>query len=263
MIPYGPIRSGVFESIQFVIETGGEDVLALEVRPFFKHRRLEQRFAGLEPRHGVRGRRAGRRHRRRSPTRCAFCQAVERALGVEPPPAAQRWRVVHAELERIANHLDVAAKLAEDAALSVGVARFGILKEHVSGCGRALRQPLRPRRRRPPAASPEGPSFRSRELRRSLDEFERDLRRDRRLLLRNGLVHRPADRQRHARPRDGRRLRGVGPVARGCGDRRPTPASSAPTAPTPGRACGSSPPRTATRWRGSRSASTRSPRACT
>ena len=50
---------------------------------------------------------------------------------IEPTRRAQRWRVVHAELERIANHLDVAAKLAEDAALAVGAARFGILKEHV------------------------------------------------------------------------------------------------------------------------------------
>ena len=47
VIPYGPVRSGVFESIQFVIETGGEDVLGIDVRPRFKHRGLERRFHGL------------------------------------------------------------------------------------------------------------------------------------------------------------------------------------------------------------------------
>ena len=36
----------------------------------------------------------------------AFCQAVERALGVAVPAPAERWRAVHAELERMANHLE-------------------------------------------------------------------------------------------------------------------------------------------------------------
>ena len=52
----------------------------------------------------------------------------------------------------------------------------------------------------------------------ALDGFERELRRDRRLLARHGVVHRPPDRQRHARPRDASRTYGgVGPVARGSG----------------------------------------------
>ena len=48
-LPFGPVRSGIFEAIQFQIETGGEDVLALQTRPFFKHRGMEARFAGLTP----------------------------------------------------------------------------------------------------------------------------------------------------------------------------------------------------------------------
>jgi len=110
-IPYGPIRSGVFEAIQFVIDTGGEDVLALETRPFFKRRGLEQRFAGLSYEHG--GHLAERIAGIASVAYAlAFAQAVERALGCEVPRRAEVWRTVYAELERIANHLDVAARLA-------------------------------------------------------------------------------------------------------------------------------------------------------
>jgi len=130
VIPYGPVRSGIFESIQFQIETGGEDVPRIEVRPFFKHRGIEERFRGLAPEAaasvaervaGI----AGVAHA------IAFAGAVERALGVVPPPAAECWRVVHAELERIACHLDVIAKQADTTALYVGTARFQILKERV------------------------------------------------------------------------------------------------------------------------------------
>lgn len=127
-IPYGPVRSGVFEAIQFQVETGGESVPSLQTRLGFKHRGLERRFAGLAPQLAVHvaERVAGIASVAYA---SAFSQAVERALGIEPPPTAQRWRAVHAELERIAAHLDVIAKEAETAALHVGQARFQILKE--------------------------------------------------------------------------------------------------------------------------------------
>ena len=56
----------------------------------------------------------------------------------QPPPRAQRWRAVYAELERIACHLDVIAKEAETTALYVGQARFQILKERVHASARPL-----------------------------------------------------------------------------------------------------------------------------
>ena len=144
-IPFGPVRSGVFEAIQFQIETGGEDVLRLQTRPFFKHRGLEARLVGLAPDRAVHvaERIAGIASVAYA---SAFSQAVERALGIDPPARAQRWRAVHAELERIACHLDVIAKEAETTALYVGQARFQILKEQTMRIrARADRQPLRPR----------------------------------------------------------------------------------------------------------------------
>jgi Ni,Fe-hydrogenase III large subunit len=181
-LPFGPVRSGVFEAIQFLIETGGEDVTRVRTRPFFKHRGLEQRIAGMAPDEAVdvAERIAGISSVAYA---LAFSQAVERALGATPPPRAERWRVIHAELERVACHLDVIAKQAETTALSVGQARFQILKEQVmrlrarltgSRFGRGMIVPggVRGEGRVAPA-----------ELLKEIDGFERELARDRRLFL--------------------------------------------------------------------------------
>lgn len=216
VIPYGPIRSGVFEAIQYPIDTGGEDVLALTVRPFFKRRNLEQRLRGLTVDHG-----AYLAERITGPAAVAhalaFAQAVERAAGVEAPPRAERWRVVHAELERIANHLDLAIKLAEDAALSVGIARFGVLKEDVMRlrarfCGSRFGRGVLV-----PGGMRAEPLLSCDELIAAVDRFERDLGRDLKLLLRTTSF---TDRLITAGTLDAAtvdRYGGVGPVARACG----------------------------------------------
>ena len=179
-IPYGPVRSGIFEAIQFQIETGGEDVPALQTRPFFKHRGMEARFAGLEADRAVyvAERVAGIASVAYA---CAFSQAVERALGVAPPPRGERWRVIHAELERIACHLDVIAKEAETTALYVGQARFQILKEQVM----RLRLRLTGSRFARGVICPGGVRFDGAvsldKLLAAIDALERDLRRDSRL----------------------------------------------------------------------------------
>ena len=216
VMPYGPIRSGIFESIQYVIETGGEDVLSLDLRPFFKHRALESCFVGIDAEQGVKlaERVAGIASVAHA---LAFCQAVERALDVEPTRRAQRWRAVHAELERIANHLDVATRLAEDAALSVGVARFGILKEQVM----RLRARMCGSRFGRGVVVPGGiggpPLLDPSVVLGELDRFERDFRRDRRLLLATTSF---TDRLIGSGRLDGPTVDafgGVGPVARGSG----------------------------------------------
>jgi formate hydrogenlyase subunit 5 len=182
-IPYGPVRSGIFEAIQFQIETGGEDVPALQTRPFFKHRGMEARFAGLEPDRSVyvAERVAGIASVAYA---CAFSQAVERALGVTPPPRGERWRAIHAELERIACHLDVIAKEAETTALYVGQARFQILKEQVM----RLRLRLTGSRFARGVICPGGVRFERAveldELLAAVDSLEHDLRRDCRLFTR-------------------------------------------------------------------------------
>jgi formate hydrogenlyase subunit 5 len=181
-IPYGPVRSGIFEAIQFHIETGGEDVPRVETRPFFKRRGMEQRFIGLTPDVAVHV-----AERVAGIASCAyaaaFSQAVESALGVTPPARAQRWRAVYCELERMACHLDVIAKQAETTALYVGQARFQILKERVQ----RLRARLTGSRFGRGAIVPGGVRGEGMmsldELLGELDEIERQLRRDRRMFL--------------------------------------------------------------------------------
>jgi formate hydrogenlyase subunit 5 len=181
-IPYGPVRSGVFEAIQFQIETGGESVLRLQTRPFFKHRGLEARCVGLPPDRAVHvaERVAGIASVAYA---TAFSQAVERAVGIEPSSTAQRWRVVHAELERLACHFDVIAKEAETTALYVGHARFQILKEQVTRLRARLTGSRFGRGVVVPGGVRAAGMIAPEEVRDVLDQLERQLRKDRQLFL--------------------------------------------------------------------------------
>lgn len=215
-IPYGPVRSGIFEAIQFQIETGGEDVPRVQTRPFFKHRGMEARFAGVSPKVGVHiaERVAGIAS---SAYAAAFSHAVERALGVAAPSRAERWRAVYGELERMACHLDVIAKQAETTALYVGQARFQIHKERIQ----RLRARLTGSRFGRGVIMPGGVRFEGMmgldELLAELNAFERALRRDSRLFLStSSMTDRLIGSGRL--PRDlAERYGGVGPLARGSG----------------------------------------------
>jgi formate hydrogenlyase subunit 5 len=129
-IPYGPVRSGVFESIEYLVETPGEDIPHLRTRVFHKHRGVECRFEGLglddgallaERTEGV----ASVAHV------LAFCQAVEQIAEVEVPESAAVVRVIHAELERVANHLDSTIRHTEAAGQAVAYARLSLHKERI------------------------------------------------------------------------------------------------------------------------------------
>jgi len=129
-IPHGPVRSGVFESMEYLVETPGEAIPHLNMRIFYKHRGIAACFAGLTIPDGVLL--AERAEGIASVAHAlAYCHAVEAVAGCQVPREAALVRVVHAELERIANHLDVAVKLADAAGLAVATARFALHKERV------------------------------------------------------------------------------------------------------------------------------------
>lgn len=132
-IPYGPVRSGIFETAQFVVATAGEDVLHVDMQPGYKHRGVEKQFEQLTlPRAVLLAEQvSGTGTIAHS---MAFCQAVERALGLAVPPAARWLRVLAAELERLYNHYDVIARLCDDASQSIAQAQFAALKEDVLRC---------------------------------------------------------------------------------------------------------------------------------
>ena len=52
-IPHGPARSGVMESIEYLVETPGEDIPHLNMRVFYKHRGIEKRFEQMPAADGV------------------------------------------------------------------------------------------------------------------------------------------------------------------------------------------------------------------
>jgi formate hydrogenlyase subunit 5 len=136
-LTFGPVRSGVVESIEFLLETPGEDIPHLNIRPHFKHRGIAKRFERRGPDDGVLV--AERVEGIASVAHAlAFSHAVEHAAEITVPQRARLLRVVLAELERIANHLDVAVRLSDAAGLAVPTARFAWHKELVMRTASAL-----------------------------------------------------------------------------------------------------------------------------
>ena len=129
-LSYGPVRSSVFESVEYLVETPGERIPHLRARVFYKHRGMESRFCGLSLADGALL--AERYEGVASVAHAiAYCSALESIAGAEVPPAAGLVRVLHAELERVANHLDSVLRHAEGAGQAVAAARFANHKERL------------------------------------------------------------------------------------------------------------------------------------
>jgi formate hydrogenlyase subunit 5 len=129
-IPHGPVRSGVTESIEYLVETPGEDIPHLNMRLFYKHRGIETRLEGMRPADGVLL--AERTEGVASVAHgIAYCQSVETISGTAVPWRAALTRTLLAEIERLACHLDAIVRLADGAGLAVATARFGWHKERV------------------------------------------------------------------------------------------------------------------------------------
>jgi formate hydrogenlyase subunit 5 len=130
IMPIGPKFSGVTESVHFLLETVGEDVIRSSTRLFYKWRAVEklaegktveevlllaERFAATTAfGHGL-----------------AFSQAVESISGTEVPPRAQTLRVFLAELERLRQHAGAIQEICESTALVVATSQAGILEEEL------------------------------------------------------------------------------------------------------------------------------------
>lgn len=181
-IPYGPVRSGVFESIEYLVETPGEYIPHVRTRIFHKHRGVEVRFEKMTAADGVLL--AERIEGVASVAHAiAYCNAVERLAGTEISQAAGLVRVVHSELERVANHLDSAIRHTEAAGQAVAYARLSLHKERVQ----RLRGRLCGSRFGRGAVVPGGvsgpPRLAAGELFAAIDKIDRGVRDDLRLLM--------------------------------------------------------------------------------
>ena len=129
-IPVGPVHAGTIESGHFRFSVNGETIIRLEARLGYTHKGVLQRMRGASIDHAARlaGRVSG-------DSTCAygfsFAQAVEQALGVEPPPRASALRGVMAELERIANHLGDFGAICNDGGFPLLNAHGAMLRERV------------------------------------------------------------------------------------------------------------------------------------
>ena len=129
-LPFGPVRAGVVEAGQFFFFYIGEHILHYRPRLFFKHRGMEKRFEGVTSALGavLAERVSGVGSVAHA---LAYCEAVEAAAALRPPPRARTLRVVLAELERLYNHLHYLGHLADATTLKVGHAEGALLAERL------------------------------------------------------------------------------------------------------------------------------------
>ncbi len=130
-MPVGPVyEGGIGESLHFLLETVGEDVIRAAPRLFYNYRAVEkiaegrtiadalllaERFAATSAfAHSF-----------------AFCLAAERIAAVDAPPRAVALRVLLAELERLRHHAGAIAAICESTALAVSAAQASIIEEHL------------------------------------------------------------------------------------------------------------------------------------
>jgi Ni,Fe-hydrogenase III large subunit len=128
LLPFGPVRADVVESVELIFFYVGEHILHLHPQLFFKHRGMEKRFEGRALPHAVAlaERVSGVGSFAHA---LAFCQAVEQAAGCAVPPRALILRSLLAELERLYNHLHYLGHLAHTTTLKVGEAEGKLLEE--------------------------------------------------------------------------------------------------------------------------------------
>jgi formate hydrogenlyase subunit 5 len=130
-MPVGPVYDGgLGESLHFLLETVGEDVIRASPRLFYNYRAVEkiaegrrvsdvlllaERFCATSAfAHSL-----------------AFCQAVEKIHAVDAPPRAAILRVLICELERLRHHTGAIAAICESTALAVPTAHAAIIEEEL------------------------------------------------------------------------------------------------------------------------------------
>jgi Ni,Fe-hydrogenase III large subunit/Ni,Fe-hydrogenase III component G len=128
--PFGPVRQVGVESLYYGLVTSGEEVVDVYLFSWHKHRGVEWRLRGLTPGEAIF---FAERAEGLSAVAVgwAFAAAVEAALGVTPPPAADRTRAVALELERLYNHAAAMAALCQATGLTVGQSAAEIALERL------------------------------------------------------------------------------------------------------------------------------------
>jgi len=130
-MPVGPVYDGgLGESLHFLLETVGEDVIRASPRLFYNYRAVEKIAEGrsvsdvllLAERFTATSAFAHS---------LAFCQAVEKIQSIEAPARAAHLRILIGELERLRHHAGAIAAICESTALAVSSAHAAIIEEEL------------------------------------------------------------------------------------------------------------------------------------
>lgn len=130
LMPIGPIYSSTAESIQFGLETVGEEIILAHIRPFYKYRGVEKLLEGKPPAVAV-------IIAERIDGLTAFSHALAMAQAFESLAETQIssrnkvLRVFWAEIERLRSHVHVLAGILESTGLSVPTNLFQTLEEEL------------------------------------------------------------------------------------------------------------------------------------
>jgi formate hydrogenlyase subunit 5 len=130
-MPVGPVyEGGLGQSVHFLLETVGEDVVRAVPRLFYNFRAVEKiaegrRLSDVLP---LAERFAGTSSFAHS---LAFSLAIERMCGVEVPARARHLRVLLGELERLRHHAGAIAGICESTALAVAASQAAIIEERL------------------------------------------------------------------------------------------------------------------------------------
>src|SRR6202158_2775271 len=131
-VPVGPVHAGIIEPGHFNFAVAGEPILYLQLRMFYTHKGTEKLFEKL-PIHRAVFLAESISGDSSFSHGTAFCQAIERAAGIEVPLRALVMRTILLELERICNHVADIGAIASDVGFVVANAHASRLKEMLVG----------------------------------------------------------------------------------------------------------------------------------
>ncbi len=129
-VPVGPIHAGIIEPGHFRFSMIGEEIIQLEARLGYVHKGSEKLFETLpfEKKVQLAERISGDSSIGHV---LAFCQGVESMANVSVPARAQHIRVLCAELERLANHMNDIGLIMLGTAYNFGSSQLARIRERV------------------------------------------------------------------------------------------------------------------------------------
>jgi len=129
VVPVGPVHAGIIEAGHFAFYVAGEVPEHLSVQLGYKHRGVEKLFESqhtLENGWKLAEKVSGDSSFAHS---LAYCRAIEEIARLSIPRAAQYWRALFLELERLYNHINDIGALVHDMAFERMASRMGELRE--------------------------------------------------------------------------------------------------------------------------------------